>query len=196
MDNHFRDLANRLFKSSSAGLTELDQRVIRHLAERLHISRNINQEFDEKLTFGQRLADRVATFGGSWTFILIFCFILLAWVTLNSLILLHRGGVFDPYPYILLNLVLSMLAALQAPVIMMSQNRQAAKDRLDAAHDYEVNLKAELEIMSLHEKVDLLRERQWGELLELQQEQIRLLMRLVSQRDASGGDVTNNPNAI
>jgi len=89
-----------------------------------------------------------------------------------------------------------MLAALQAPVIMMSQNRQAAKDRLDAAHDYEVNLKAELEIMSLHEKVDLLRERQWGELLELQQEQIRLLMRLVSQRDASGGDVTNNPNAI
>src|SRR5499433_2810046 len=159
MDNHFRDLANRLFKSSSAGLTEGEKKVIHHLVERLHISRNINREFDEKLTFGQRLADRVAAFGGSWTFILIFCFILLIWVALNSFILLHRGGAFDPYPYILLNLVLSMLAALQAPVIMMSQNRQAVKDRLDAAHDYEVNLKAELEIMSLHEKVDLLRVR-------------------------------------
>ena len=196
MNSNLRDVANRLFKLGYNTLTEQEKKVIHHLAERLHISRNINREFDEKLTFGQRLADRVAVFGGSWTFILIFCLILLIWVALNSFILLHRGGAFDPYPYILLNLVLSMLAALQAPVIMMSQNRQAAKDRLDAAHDYEVNLKAELEIMSLHEKVDLLRERQWGELLELQQEQIRLLMRLVSQRDASGGDVTNNPNAI
>ena len=185
MDNHFRDLANRLLKSGSAGLTELDQRVIRHLAERLHISRNINREFDEKLTFGQRLADRVATFGGSWTFILIFCFILLVWIGLNSFILLHRGKAFDPYPYILLNLMLSMIAAFQAPVIMMSQNRQAAKDRLDAAHDYEVNLKAELEIMSLHEKLDSLREQQWRELIELQQEQIRLLMRLLSHGDSS-----------
>src|SRR5262244_4363289 len=196
MDNHFRDLANRLFKSSSAGLTELEEKVIRHLAERRHISRNINREFDEKLTFGQRLADGVAVFGGSWTFILIFCLILLIWVALNSFILLHRGGAFDPYPYILLNLVLSMLAALQAPVIMMSQNRQAVKDRLDAAHDYEVNLKAELEIMSLHEKVDLLREQQWRELLELQQEQIRLLMRLLSQRDSSGGGGPDNPNVV
>ena len=172
MDNHFRDLANRLFKSSSAGLTELEEKVIRHLAERRHISRNINREFDEKLTFGQRLADRVAVFGGSWTFILIFCFILLVWIGLNSLILLHRGGAFDPYPYILLNLMLSMIAALQAPVIMMSQNRQTEKDRLDAAHDYEVNLKAELEIMSLHKKLDSLRQQQWRELIELQQEQI------------------------
>lgn len=185
MDNHFRDLANRLFQSSSAGLTELEQKVISDLAERRHISRNINREFDEKLTLGQRLADRVAAFGGSWTFILIFCFILLVWIGLNSFILLHRGGAFDPYPYILLNLMLSMIAAFQAPVIMMSQNRQAAKDRLDAAHDYEVNLKAELEIMSLHEKLDSLREQQWRELIELQQEQIRLLMRLLSHRDSS-----------
>jgi len=191
MDNHFRDLANRLFKSSSAGLTELEEKVIRHLAERRHISRNINREFDEKLTFGQRLADRVAAFGGSWTFILIFCFILLVWIGLNSFILLHRREAFDPYPYILLNLMLSMIAALQAPVIMMSQNRQTEKDRLDAAHDYEVNLKAELEIMSLHEKVDSLRKQQWRDLIELQQEQIRLLMTLLSHRESSGGGVEN-----
>ena len=191
MDNHFRDPANRLFQSSSAGLTELEEKVIRHLAERRHISRNINREFDEKLTFGQRLADRVAAFGGSWTFILIFCFILLVWIGLNSFILLHRREAFDPYPYILLNLMLSMIAALQAPVIMMSQNRQTEKDRLDAAHDYEVNLKAELEIMSLHEKVDSLREQQWRDLIELQQEQIRLLMTLLSHRESSGGGVEN-----
>ena len=191
MDNHFRDLANRLFKSSSAGLTELEEKVIRHLAERRHISRNINRKFDEKLTFGQWLADRVAAFGGSWTFILIFGFILLVWIGLNSFILLHRGETFDPYPYILLNLMLSMVAALQAPVIMMSQNRQTEKDRLDAAHDYEVNLKAELEIMSLHEKVDSLREQQWRDWIELQQEQIRLLMTLLSHRESSGGGVEN-----
>jgi uncharacterized membrane protein len=185
MDNHFRDLVDRLFKGSAAALTEREQNVIRHLVERLHISRNINREFDEKMTFGQRLADRVAAFGGSWTFILIFCFILVVWIGLNSFILLHRGGGFDPYPYILLNLMLSMIAALQAPVIMMSQNRQTVKDRLDAAHDYEVNLKAELEIMSLHEKLDSLREQQWRELIELQQEQIRLLTRLLSHRDSS-----------
>jgi len=196
MNSNLRDVANRLFKLGYNTLTEQEKKVIHHLAERLHISRNINREFDEKLTFGQRLADGVAVFGGSWTFILIFCLILLIWVALNSFILLHRGGAFDPYPYILLNLVLSMLAALQAPVIMMSQNRQAVKDRLDAAHDYEVNLKAELEIMSLHEKVDLLREQQWRELLELQQEQIRLLMRLLSQRDSSGGGGPDNPNVV
>src|SRR5262249_16856959 len=167
MNSNLRDVANRLFKLGYNILTEQEKKVIHHLAERLHISRNINREFDEKLTFGQRLADSVAAFGGSWTFILIFCLILLIWVALNSFILLHHGEAFDPYPYILLNLVLSMLAALQAPVIMMSQNRQSAKDRLDAAHDYEVNLKAELEIMSLHEKVDLLREQQWRELLEI-----------------------------
>jgi len=194
MNSNLREVVSKFFNDGFNTLTEREKKVMHHLFERLHISRNINREFDEKLTFGQRLADRVAAFGGSWTFILIFCFILLAWVTLNSLILLHRGGVFDPYPYILLNLVLSMIAALQAPVIMMSQNRQAAKDRLDAAHDYEVNLKAELEIMLLHEKLDSLREQQWRELLELQQEQIRLLMRLLSQRDSSGGDVTDNPN--
>ncbi|RZJ26936.1 MAG: DUF1003 domain-containing protein, partial [Haliea sp.] len=125
--------------------------------------------------------DAVASFGGSWTFIMLFGITLVAWVVLNSLILVRYGRSFDPYPYILLNLFLSMLASIQAPIILMSQNRQAQKDRQVAAHDYEVNLKAELEIMLLHEKVDLLREGQWGELLAIQQEQIRLMTQLLDK---------------
>ncbi len=123
---------------------------------RTQVARNPNIEEEERLTFGQRIADRVAAFGGSWTFIITFAVILLSWVVLNSLILAKRA--FDEYPYILLNLFLSMLAALQAPVIMMSQNRQSAKDRLKADLDYEVNLKAELEVAQLHRKIDRLNE--------------------------------------
>ncbi|HYX68043.1 MAG TPA: DUF1003 domain-containing protein [Terriglobales bacterium] len=119
---------------------------------RSHVTRNLNVEEDERLTVGQRVADRVATFGGSWTFIIFFGCVLVAWVITNSVLLARRP--FDPYPYILLNLFLSMLAALQAPVIMMSQNRQAAKDRLKGDLDYEVNLKAELEVAQLHNKID------------------------------------------
>ncbi len=119
---------------------------------RTHVARNLNVEEEEMLTFGQRIADRVATFGGSWTFIIIFGVVLIGWTLVNTLALAERA--FDPYPYILLNLVLSMLAAIQAPVIMMSQNRQASKDRLKADLDYEVNLKAELEVAQLHSKVD------------------------------------------
>ena len=119
---------------------------------RTRVTRNLNTEEEEQLTFGQRIADRVAAFGGSWTFIIMFGVILFAWIIVNSIVLVTKS--FDPYPYILLNLVLSMLAALQAPVIMMSQNRQAAKDRLKADLDYEVNLKAELEVAQLHNKVD------------------------------------------
>lgn len=125
-------------------------------------------------TFGQRLADKVASFGGSWTFILLFVGFLVCWVILNS-VLLATQEVFDPYPYILLNLFLSMLAALQAPVIMMSQNRQAENDRKDAKEDFEVNLKAEMEILSLHEKMDDLRVEKWEQLIEIQQEQITML---------------------
>jgi uncharacterized membrane protein len=164
------------------GLTKREQEMIRRILQRSHVSRNINKEFDEQLTFGQRLADRVASFGGSWTFIIIFGCILLAWVILNSFILAKRNAAFDPYPYILLNLFLSMMASVQAPVIMMSQNRQSAKDRLDAAHDYEVNLKAELEIASLHAKMDELREKQWSDLVAMQQEQIKLLTELLEKK--------------
>jgi uncharacterized membrane protein len=181
-----QDIAKRFLRNRFEKLSEREQRIIQHVAQRLHISRDVNHAFDARLTFGQRLADRVAAFGGSWTFILLFGTILFFWMVLNSWVLVSRGEVFDPYPYILLNLMLSMLAALQAPVIMMSQNRQAAKDRLDAAHDYEVNLKAELEIHSLHEKFDHLREQQWTELVAMQQEQIRLLTQLLHERTAPG----------
>ncbi len=188
MNNHLRDFAKKRFAVDLEALPEPEQRVIHHYGERRHISRNTNREFEKELTFGQRLADRVATFGGSWMFIIIFATILLAWVLFNSVILARRGDAFDPYPYILLNLFLSMLAAIQAPVILMSQSRQAAKDRVGAAHDYEVNLKAELEILSLHEKLDELREKKWGELLVLQQEQIQLLTRLAKEH---GGGVVS-----
>jgi len=119
---------------------------------RTHVAKNVNEEEEEQMTFGERIADKVAAFGGSWKFIIFFCFVLLCWAALNT-ILLHDKG-FDPYPYILLNLFLSMLASLQAPVIMMSQNRQSTKDRLKADLDYEINLKAELEVAQLHNKVD------------------------------------------
>jgi len=163
---------------------ESEQLVIERLTKRLHISRNARQEFEETLTVGQRLADRIAVFGGSWTFILIFLSLLLAWIVLNTIILTRLGRPFDAYPYIFLNLILSMLAALQAPVIMMSQNRYAAKDRAAAQHDYEVNLKSELEILALHYKVDTLREKQWEELVAMQKEQIALLTGLAGERAA------------
>jgi uncharacterized membrane protein len=166
----------------------MEERVVQHFVKRLHISRDTTQEYQKKLSFGQRLADKVAAFGGSWTFIIIFAVILVSWIGLNSLILARLSASFDPYPYILLNLFLSMLAAAQAPVILMSQNRQGVKDRLDATHDYEVNLKAELEILSLHEKIDELREMKWTELITMQQEQIRLLTQLLKQRNSPGED--------
>lgn len=130
---------------------------------------------DDNLTFGQKLSDRVAEFGGSWTFLIAFAFVLACWVTFNVLAVTLR---FDPYPFILLNLLLSCLAAVQAPVIMMSQNRKEAKDRLRAQHDYRVNLKAELEIRELHDKMDHLLYRQMQRLLEIQRLQVELLSEL------------------
>jgi uncharacterized membrane protein len=182
MKNHLRDIVKKRFNKEIDQLPEHEQRVIEHFNDRLPISHDTNQEFEKEITFGQKLADKVAKFGGSWTFIIIFGLILLSWVLLNALLLARRGDTFDPYPYILLNLFLSMLASIQAPVILMSQNRQSVKDRLDAAHDYQVNLKAELEILSLHEKIDELRESKWAELITIQQEQIGLLTQLLSER--------------
>jgi len=172
-----------LFLEKINNLTKREQEMIRRIVQRSHVTRNTNKEFDEQLTFGQRMADRVASFGGSWTFIMIFLSILLAWIILNTFILAKRNAAFDPYPYILLNLFLSMLASIQAPILMMSQNRLSAKDRLDAAHDYEVNLKAELEIASLHAKMDELREKQWVDLVAMQQEQINLLTKLLEKKN-------------
>jgi len=178
------DVAKKLLGVTYESLDERTQKVTRHIAGRKHIARNTSKEFDARTTFGQRAADAVATFGGSWTFIVLFAAILVVWVGLNSFVLVRYDKSFDPYPYILLNLFLSMLAAIQAPIILMSQNRQAEKDRLNAEHDYEVNLKAELEIMLLHEKVDLLREGQWGELLAIQKEQLKLLEDLIEKKTA------------
>ncbi len=198
MNKHLKKIAMEWLRTNFDRLSERDQRVIQHIAEHRHISRNTNVEFSDQLTFGQRLADRVASFGGSWRFIVLFGALLISWVVINSVFLAQHHEAFDPYPYILLNLFLSMLAALQAPVIMMSQNRQAAKDRLEAAHDYEVNLKAELEILGLHEKLDGLREQQWMELLAMQQEQIRLLTQLLNERagDANRGPTGESPGGV
>lgn len=181
MTERARHLAIKFLKREWDNLNEQEKRVIESLTNRQQLSRNINREFDER-TFGERVADGVARFGGSWTFMGIFAAILIFWVILNSYILANRNAAFDPYPYILLNLFLSMLASVQAPIIMMSQNRQAARDRIDAAHDYEVNLKSELEIRALHEKFDDLRELKWAQLVEMQQEQIRLLQALLHER--------------
>ena len=180
MDQKIRDKAEMLFRSKFEQLTESQKHVAQHITERTPISSNLVQDFSEKLTLGQRMADKVAFFGGSWTFISIFMCVMVIWIFLNSFILIKLNSSFDPYPYILLNLFLSMIAAIQAPIILMSQNRQAYKDRLSAEHDYEVNLKAELEIIGLHEKVDLLREHQWDELIAIQQEQLKLLSQLVA----------------
>jgi uncharacterized membrane protein len=156
-------LAKRILDMGSKEMTAHEQRVIERVAKRLAVSRNINIEHDKSYTFGERLADKVASFGGSWTFLILFSAVIMGWVVVNS-VMLASG--FDPYPYILLNLFLSMLASIQAPIIMMSQNRLAAKDRLAAAHDYEVNLKAEIEIMALHEKLDEIRAKDLAELLK------------------------------
>ena len=178
-------MAEKLLGLPYESMDARTQKVLRHISGRKHIAIDTAADPGRDNTPGQRAADAVARFGGSWTFITLFGVVLVAWVVLNSLILSRYGKAFDPYPYILLNLFLSMLASIQAPVILMSQNRQAEKDRLNAGHDYEVNLKAELEIMLLHEKVDLLREGQWGELLAIQKEQLRLLAHLMDNKPAA-----------
>jgi uncharacterized membrane protein len=156
MTSEIRYLAQQLLHAGLAPLSEREARVIARVAKRVHTARNVNREFEQRLTVGQRLADQVAAVGGSWGFIVGFGVFLGLWVALNVIVLVEHA--FDPYPFIFLNLLLSMLAALQAPVIMMSQNRQAAKDRLAAALDYEVNVKAEISIAQLHDKIDQLQE--------------------------------------
>ena len=154
-------------------LSVLEEQVVNSLKEHELLSKDINIEFDRKLTLGERLADKMAEYAGSWRFIGIFFGVLLLWIALNSIVLIWRP--FDPYPFILLNLILSCIAAVQAPIIMMSQNRQESKDRLRSEYDYRVNLKAELEIRHLHEKMDHLLINQWQRLLEIQEIQMDLM---------------------
>ncbi|MGA8006580.1 MAG: DUF1003 domain-containing protein [Burkholderiales bacterium] len=163
----------RLLEDEKGEITQLEQEVLESLRDQEILSQNPETEFDASLTLGQRAADRIASFGGSWVFIALFALVMLCWMLLNSWVLAARP--FDPYPYILLNLVLSCLAAIQAPVIMMSQKRQEARDRQRSLRDYQVNLKAELEIRHLHQKIDHLLSRQWERLVEIQEVQMELI---------------------
>ncbi|MEZ5163038.1 MAG: DUF1003 domain-containing protein [Fimbriimonadaceae bacterium] len=163
----------QVLSSDRTQLDEIEFALVEKIGKRALVSENALEAHDEKLSIGDRLADRIAQFGGSWAFIITFMVIIFAWMVTNTLLLAKKP--FDPYPFILLNLVLSTLAALQAPVIMMSQNRQNEKDRLQAESDYRINLKAELELQFLHEKLDHLLNNQMQSLLELQDVQIDLL---------------------
>ncbi len=169
-----------LLESERGELTSLEQEVVDRMREHELLSANVDLQFERLWSLGERLADRIAAFGGSWTFLICFGVFVGLWIGANSLVLLWRP--LDPYPFILLNLVLSCLAAIQAPIIMMSQNRQEAKDRLRSQHDYQVNLKAELEIRQLHEKLDHLLSHQWERLVEIQQVQLDLLSELGGRR--------------
>ena len=169
-----------LLEDEKGEINALDREVLQGLEDQEITTRNPEIEIDAQLTTGQRLADRIATFGGSWSFIIVFAVILFGWMALNSWVLATKP--FDPYPYILLNLVLSTLAAIQAPLIMMSQNRQETRDRARAQHDYQVNLKAELEIRQLHQKIDHMLSHQWERLVEIQQVQMELINDLKGKR--------------
>jgi uncharacterized membrane protein len=159
-------LAKRILEIGYEDLPARERHVIERVARRIAVSRDVTSSFEENRSFGERLADRIAAFGGSWTFLMLFGLAIATWVVINGILLVKaEAGPFDPYPFILLNLFLSLVAAIQAPIIMMSQNRQAARDRVQASHDYEVNLKAEIEIMALHEKMDELRQKDLQDLL-------------------------------
>ncbi|WP_313253707.1 DUF1003 domain-containing protein [Stenotrophomonas acidaminiphila] len=180
-----RDTARRLLQRDLEQLTPEERMVVERFISGGRVSRNVRRELHESRTLGERVADRVAEVGGSWTFILCFGVVLVVWMVVNSFLLARA---FDPYPYILLNLVLSCLAAVQAPIIMMSQNRQAAVDRMRAENDYQVNVKAELEVLQIHEKLDLLRTREWALLVEQQNRQIEMLQRLLERATTAPGD--------
>jgi uncharacterized membrane protein len=174
---HYRSqYVENVLEQERGELSNLEHEVIESLRQHDVMTENLNTAIDETATLGQRMADQVASFGGSWRFILIFAGVLVVWIAINSVALFSKP--FDPYPFILLNLVLSCIAAIQAPIIMMSQNRQNDKDRMKADNDYRVNLKAELEIRHLHSKLDLLLTHQWQRLLEIQQVQTDLLEEL------------------
>ena len=176
-----RDQANRyrtlyveeLLKAEHGEFSELDRQVAESIAKQDTIAENVQEEFDEHRTIGEKLSDTLASFGGSWAFLLSFFMFMAVWMAFN--LIRGEAKAFDAYPFILLNLVLSCLAAVQAPIIMMSQKRQEAKDRLRSLNEYRVNLKAELEIRHLHEKVDHLITKQWQRLAEIQQIQLEML---------------------
>jgi uncharacterized membrane protein len=171
-----KDYVKEVLEDEIGELSALDQEVVESLHQHEILSSDIEKQFEKKLTFGERLSDRIAEFGGSWKFLITFGVVIIVWIAANVVLLATRA--FDPFPFILLNLILSCLAAVQAPVIMMSQNRAEARDRLRGENDYKINLKAELEIRHLHEKLDHLLRRQYNRLFEIQQIQIELLQEI------------------
>ncbi len=172
--NRFRaQYIREILEKEKDELSSLEETIAESMKNHELTAKNVNIEFDRQLSFGDRVSDRLADFAGSWTFIALFAGIFLVWVTINAIVLVIRP--FDPYPFILLNLVLSALAAIQAPVIIMSQNRQEERDRMNAEHDYQVNLNAEMEIHQLHRKMDHLLINQGERLLEIQKIQVELM---------------------
>ena len=176
LGNFRRDYVKEVLEDEIGELSALDNEVIQSLEQHEILSADISKQFEKKLTFGERLSDHIAEFGGSWKFLITFGAVIFVWIGANAVLLATRA--FDPYPFILLNLILSCLAAVQAPIIMMSQNRAEVRDRLRAENDYKVNVKAELEIRHLHEKIDHLLRRQYNRLFEIQQIQIELLQEI------------------
>lgn len=175
------DYAKELLHTENKQLQKMNEIVNKAIEQEKSIFENINEELKEKITPGQRAADKIARFGGSWKFIILFCILLAVWILIN--LSLPKDKQFDPYPFILMNLVLSCIAALQAPIIMMSQNRQEEKDRKRSENDYMVNLKAEVEIRTLHQKMDLLIQEQFKKLMETQAEQIKIMQKLVENKN-------------
>lgn len=179
--NYFRnEYIKQMLTEEDGELNSLDLEVMESIKNKELLSTKLDADSEEKVTLGQRIADKVALFGGSWKFIIIFAVILLSWIFINTYLMIRKP--FDPYPFILLNLILSCLAAIQAPVIMMSQNRQEAKDRTRAQNDYQVNLKAEIEIRQLHEKVDHILINQAKRLFEIQEIQIELMEQIIKKK--------------
>jgi uncharacterized membrane protein len=172
--NQFRSkYVSSLVETERGELSALELEVVDSLAKQEILSSHLQETFESQTTFGQRMSDHIATFGGSWRFIIIFGVTMFLWIAMNSIVLIKKP--FDPFPFILLNLVLSCLAAIQAPIIMMSQNRQEVKDRLRSVYDYQINLKAELEIRQLHQKIDHLLLHQWERLVEIQDIQMDIM---------------------
>ncbi len=183
--NTYRELyLKNLMEQEVGELNQMENQVYEAIKNNTILSENIENDIDEKLTFGQRVADKIAMFGGSWNFIIFFFTFIVLWIAINLWILITKP--FDPFPFILLNLILSCLAAIQAPIIMMSQNRQEQKDRQRSEHDYKINLKAELEIKILHEKIDHLILHQNKALLEIQQIQSDYLSDILNEIKPKG----------
>ncbi|NVO20580.1 MAG: DUF1003 domain-containing protein [Bacteroidetes bacterium] len=178
------DHLQELIHTQKGKISDLEKEVTETLRKQELLSSDLNAAFDKELSFGSRLADKVAAFGGSWKFIILFSGIIILWISANSIAYFSKS--FDPYPFILLNLVLSCIAALQAPVIMMSQNRQEAKDRMRSENDFKTNLKAELEVRILHQKMDELLTHHWNSLMNIQKMQIEMMEKIMDAGNKQG----------